>query len=226
MPRSRSPISSSRKKSSADLITPERTSEQSAWARAIDRIVCGEQIARFVRVGSTPALLRSYGLGPGDLVMSAGKIARARRMHPEVALQIWRDLPELLAKPKAIFPSARRDGSIIVATIASDAEGYPVIAPIVWDDSQHLNIVLSLYGRKGTERLNAQQWLDAQIQSARAEKLPVYEDISPAGAEPKPNPASSEATSWSPGMIPADRPARPRKHILSLRKQINDDAAD
>jgi len=192
-----------------------------AWQRAISKIARGERPAyRFIRLGRTNNALRQLGLGPGDLVMSAAKVVRAMREHPEVSLSTWHRLPALIDAAIAGFPSARRDGSVIVVLIERDNADDPIVVPILWDGQQKLNIILSVYGRSPHERLTGDQWIQAQLQAAKSSGEPYFEKMDLVDAEPKPKPASPmDATSWSPGSIPEDRPTRPKKDILSLRQK-------
>ncbi|MDK2761261.1 MAG: hypothetical protein KYX64_07855 [Sphingopyxis sp.] len=213
MRRSKSPISSSPKKSSAD---PTKNMETS-WTRAIDAIIRGESDRyRGVRLGPTPALLKRFGLIPADLSMSAAKIAKARKEHPEVSLDIWYRLPNLLDDPFAIFPSARDDGSIVVVIMVVDGDGNPIVVPIIPSSTSHLNVVLSVYGKKAGERLSGHEWIALQIATAKKEGRPVYEKGGSADSKPKPE--SADAISWSPDSISVDRSTEPIRKILSLRK--------
>ncbi len=149
---------------------------ESSWTRAIDAIIRGESDRyRSVRLGPTPSILRQFGLIPTDLTMSAAKIAKARREHPEVSLQTWYQLPVLLNDPSAIFPSARADGTIVVVIAVMDVDGNPIIVPIIPSTSGHANAVLSIYGKEGNGRLSGHEWIALQITSARTEGLAVYE---------------------------------------------------
>ena len=89
--------------------------------------------------------------------MSAAKIAKARREHPEVSLQTWYDLPGLLSDPDAVFPSVRDDGTIIVVIAVLDTNGNPIIVPIVSGTSTEMNTVLSVYGKSGSERTSGHE---------------------------------------------------------------------
>jgi Phage MuF-C-terminal domain len=190
----------------------------SSWTRAIDAIIRGEsKNFRGVLLGRTPTILREFGLGPHDLEMSAAKIAKARKEHPEISLQIWYDLPALLQNPHAIFPSTRHDGTVIVVITVLDADGNPIIVPIVPSADRPRNVVLSVYGKIGNERLNGHQWIDNQITTAKREGKMVFEASGSADSEPKPE--SADAISWSPDPISVDRSTEPRRQILKLREK-------
>ena len=93
------------------------------WASAVNMVIRGEPPDRpSLIVGPTSSLLSSFGLGTGALTFSVDKIARCRRDHSEVPLDVWYDLPDLLNDPLAVFPSARRDRSIVVLLLVEDRE--------------------------------------------------------------------------------------------------------
>ncbi len=190
---------------------------ESSWARAIDAIIRGESDRyRSVRLGPTPELLKQFGLAPADLNMSAAKIAKARRDHPEVTLNTWYALPQLLSTPSAIFPSTREDGSLIVVIAVVDTDGNPIIVPIIPSDTSQGNIILSLYGKAGSERLSGHEWIASQLSHAKKNGQNVYEKVGSADSKPKPE--SADAISWSPDLISVDRSTEPKRVILSIRK--------
>jgi hypothetical protein len=192
-----------------------------SWTRAVDAIIRGESHRyRGVRLGPTPDLLKAYGLLPANLMMSAAKIAKARREHSEVSLQTWYQLPQLLADPFAIFPSARADGSIIVVIAVLDGDGNPVVAPIIPSSNGKENTVLSLYGKGGSDRLSGHDWVASQIVLARKEGYRVYEKGGSVDSKPKPE--SADAISWSPDLISVDRSTEPKRQILKIRKKSSE----
>ena len=96
----------------------------------------------------------------------------------------------------------------------------PIVVPILWDAYQKLNIVLSVYGRSANGRLTGDEWIRTQLARAARENGGLFISKGFAGAKPKPEPAN--ATSWSPGLIPVDRPAKHRCDILRLPQTINE----
>jgi Phage MuF-C-terminal domain len=188
-----------------------------SWTRTIDAIIRGESNRyRGVRLGPTPELLKAHGLLPADLMMSAAKIAKARREHPEVALKTWHQLPQLLSDPSAIFPSTRSDGSIVVIIAVLDNHGNPIVVPITPSSNGKENTVLSVYGKNGSDKLSGHEWIFNQLTLARKEGQKVYEKGG--SVDPKPKPESADAISWSPDLIPVDRSTEPKRKILSIRK--------
>ena len=149
--------------------------------------------------------------------MSAAKIAKARKDHPEVELATWYRLPELLIDPAAIFPSTREDGTIIVVIAVIDTDGNPIIVPVIANEAANGNAVLSVYGKQGNGRISGHDWVTKQLRLARSEGRHTYEKGGSADSEPKPE--SANAISWSPDPISVDRSTEPKKQILTLRKK-------
>lgn len=201
-----------------DATAGDRQFEQSAsdgsWARNVDRIIRGEKPGRLVRIGPTPEPLRKAGLPAGDLYMTAAKLARARREHPEVSLDILRALPALLRDPAAAFPSDRDDGSIVVAVEAQDADGNPVVVPMI-ASAEGTNIVLSVYGKS-----EGAAWIERRLARAKREGSPYFEKAGSADAVPKSDPVSEETSSSSSAPIAAEGSAKPNRKILSLRPGV------
>ena len=182
------------------------------WPAIVNRIIRGERLARpRLIVGPTPELLIQFGLHDGALTMVAAKVALCRKRHPEVSLEVWHNLPDLLADPLAIFPSAKRDGTQVVLLVVTDRDGHPVVVAIA-PDPERLNAVLSVYGKE-----NGWEWAAQQIADARADGLPTYEKKGFAASLPQP--PATEVASSSSGPIPADGTAKPKREILSVRKK-------
>jgi Phage MuF-C-terminal domain len=184
-----------------------------SWVRAVNAVIRGESSRyRFVRLGPLPEQFRSFGLLPADIVMSAAKIARVRREHPEVPLRVLLALPELVSEPMAIVPSIRRDGSVVAVLVVNDRDGEPVIAILTADAVAQRNVILSVYGKSA-----GKAWIKAQIAYARREGLNVFERSDFAATVPKPGSASGDTVPSSPGPIPVDGAAKPRRNMLRLR---------
>ena len=182
------------------------------WSAVVDRIVRGDRPRQpLVVLGPTPALLISFGLNSGALTMSAEKLARCRRDHPEVSLDVWHRLPQLIADPLAVFPSARRDGSVVILLLEIDCDGNPVIAVAVPDQGP-LNVVLSVYGKH-----NGLAWAQNEIARAVLDRLKIFERKDFAASLPQP--PAVETASSSRGLIPVDGTAKPKREILKPRQK-------
>lgn len=184
------------------------------WARIVDAIVRGEGPGRpLVTLGPTSPLLQGLGLAPADLAMATGKIARCRRDHPEVSLAVWHALPRLLTKPIAVVPSMRRDLSLIVVLVVVDADNNPILVPIAPGANGAPNTVLSIYGKNA-----GYEWVKQQIAYAAADQLPHY--VGKGFAAALPQPGSALAIPSSPGPIPADGTAKPKRQILTIGRNV------
>ena len=212
MRRSKSPISSRPERLS---VNPHMVDHQTiaAWARIVDAIVRGDRPKRpLVRVGPTPALLQGLGLAPADLVMATGKIALARREHPEVQITTWHQLPRLLEKPLAVIPSEKRDGTQVVVLVVIDLNCDSILVPIQPGRDAGPNVILSVYGKEA-----GLAWVGRELVRAAQDNLPHYQGKGFAAALPQPGSAS--AIPSSPGPIPADGTTKPQRDILSIGKK-------
>jgi Phage MuF-C-terminal domain len=144
-------------------------------------------------------------------MMATGKIAMCRKEHSEVSRSVWHALPQLLDRPLAVVPSARRDGSVVVVLIVTDADGEPVLVVVQPGTAGSPNIILSVYGK--TDGLG---WIAAQIKYAAADCLPHF--VGKGFAATLPQPGSANAVPSSPGPIPADGTTKPKRDILTIRK--------
>jgi Phage MuF-C-terminal domain len=208
MQRLKSPISSSRKRLSAEV---DDEDVLFGWASAVNKVICGEAPKqRSLIVGPTPEVLKLYGLVAGSITMSVAKIATCRRTHPEVPLHVWHDLPDLLSEPLAVFPSARRDGSIVILLVVEDRDNNPVLVAAIAEQGR--NVILSVYGKDA-----GLEWVAKEIAFAEAEGIAVYKKMDFAASLPQPPVAN--ATSSSHGLIPSDGTAKPARDILSIGKK-------
>ncbi|MDH7973681.1 acetyltransferase [Sphingomonas sp. AR_OL41] len=195
------------------------------WRSAVDAVLRGEPKGRQLEVGKVSAALRSVGLGEGSVVMSASKLATAWKKH-QVPADVLHNLPALIEEPLAVFPSAKRDGTQIVATVARDRNGDPVIVPLVAHESGGA-VVLSVYGKSGSERASGDEWIAKEIAQAQADGLKVF--LGKGFADLKPQPAEQSSAPPS-DLIPAGGSAKPGRKILSLgtavKRQLDQQEGD
>ncbi len=191
------------------------TENLSGWARFVEEILDGRVYRNnYVRVGATPTILRKYGLGPHDLVMTPGKIRRVASEHPEILRELWRNLPYLLARPVAIVPSAHRDGSIVPVLVLGPGLEELVLVPIKPAGTLPFNVILSIY-----ERRDGLAWLQRELRIASSEGLVSFLDKGFAATLPKPGSVSKDTIPSSSGSIPVDGTTKPNREILSLGKK-------
>ncbi|WP_179504344.1 MULTISPECIES: hypothetical protein [unclassified Sphingomonas] len=174
----------------------------------IEASLNGERSRGFIELGRTPAVLSTYGLPEGVLRIGRGKLNAIGRDHDEVSREAIRNLPRLLAKPWAIFPTtdANNSSRVIVATRALDAKGNPILA--VLEPQTDGSVVVSVYGKDGVAGATGIDRVQAMIDAEKAKGNPVYE-----GEPPQ--------ADYS-GPIPDMKPEREKKPLLSLRRKSND----
>ena len=87
----------------------------------------------------------------------------------------------------------------------------PILVPIMPGNGNAPNIVLSAYAKP-----NGTAWIEREIELAKRDKLIHFVEKGFAAALPKPGAANAIPSSSGP--IPADGTTKPKRYILSLRK--------
>lgn len=177
------------------------------WSRLVDSILSGDRKSGLITIGETPAVLTDMGFPNGSLVMSAAKMVRARKEH-DIPADVLYDLPSLIASPLAVFPSAKNDGSFVIATVGKDRDGNPIVVPVVVEQNNKNTVVLSVYGKN-----NSEKWLQKQIANAQSDGSKIY-----LGEGFATSMASKEARSSAP--IAAEEVAKRDRPILSIRSAV------
>ncbi|MCE7797848.1 PLxRFG domain-containing protein [Sphingobium sufflavum] len=197
----------------AGLRSAQSRADTNAWSRAIDAIVRGDGVGRaLVRLGKTPAVLKALGMPDGEIMMARAKVAKARREHPAVPLSVWKALPDLIADPRAVFPSRRDDGSLVIVIEGRDAQNDPIFVPVT-ASADGTTIVLSVYGKDDGDSVIA-----ADLKRAASENRLHYvrEGLADALVNPK----------GLPGAAPPHAPVasgvstKPARKILSARDVV------
>ena len=104
-------------------------------------------------VCATPEFLLTYGFSPWRLVIKAKTIGKVFFDHGLTQGQIER-IPVMLDKPKALYTSATRPGSVVILTFETKA-GSPLIVPIAKNQTigrgPLVNEVSSVYAKTGPD---------------------------------------------------------------------------
>ncbi|API59642.1 hypothetical protein BSL82_10190 [Tardibacter chloracetimidivorans] len=177
-----------------------------AWVSGIDAALSGKRTIGFLDMGGTPSVLVDMGLPAAPLVIGRAKIATIRDKH-RVPAEVFHNLPELLADPLAVFPSAdpNHASTLIAQLDARDIEGNPIIAAIMPDTGKGNNVVLSAYGKERHGSKTGDDIVARMIAAEERKGNKVYK------REASPGRYS--------GPIPDISPARQKKPILSLRSK-------
>ena len=110
-------------------IDPDFDREIVAWDEG------GRNDSRIFRLGSTSEALQSIGVQERDIVMASGKINRILREHPNMTMDMVRQIPAMLEDPALVLESQGRsmlsntqqNSRIVVVGTVTDANGSPVL---------------------------------------------------------------------------------------------------
>ncbi|MDR0701264.1 MAG: hypothetical protein LBF61_02465 [Azoarcus sp.] len=180
----------------------ERTTieaETARWHKQIDRL--GRATSDFRLDLDVPTVLRSLGSRAGGLRVTAGGVEHAMNGHPDVPQAVWRNLPEMIARPQYAFRNGKNESWNVVPHIKSAAGEHVVIA---FDEQGTLSTV---YVLNNDENGSSDERLATMLAAAMRNNDRVYaENGLPEGIRASvktltPTPARSGANS---------RPALPR----------------
>ena len=110
-------------------IDPNFDREIVAWDKE------GRNGRRIFRLGSTGEALQSIGVPDRSIVMVSDKVRTILREHPNVTLDMIRQIPAMLEDPAlvleskggSILPGTKQNSRIVVAGNVTDASGAPVL---------------------------------------------------------------------------------------------------
>ena len=155
-----------------------------AWRESMDAITPGVKPERRPRLFSqTPLVMRLIGRDTlSKKIAGMGGVYAGRHLfdgtHPEMTKDMWKQLPEAMADPIAIFDSAteknRKNGDIVFMVEIQDANGATVVVPVALDIPRgigraSINILKSAYTKNdrktGTPR---DGWFLEQLENGNA----------------------------------------------------------
>ena len=93
-------------------IDPDFDREIVAWDEG------GRNDSRIFRLGSTSEALQSIGVQERDIVMASGKINRILREHPNMTMDMVRQIPAMLEDPALVLES---QGAVCAAQLSRTA---------------------------------------------------------------------------------------------------------
>ena len=158
--------------------------DAAAWRESMDAITPGVKPERRPRLFSqTPLVMRLIGRDTlSKKIAGMGGVYAGRHLfdgtHPEMTKDMWKQLPEAMADPIAIFDSAteknRKNGDIVFMVEIQDANGATVVVPVALDvpygrRQASINILKSAYTKNdrktGTPR---DGWFLEQLENGNA----------------------------------------------------------
>ena len=202
------------------LLTPEaaqiapqysrKQATKAAYERRIDELFAGGQPALDgVRVLDRSDVLSLLGMGEGPVRLAEGKVIAGIDNHPRMTAKVWKQIPEWIENPAAVFKS-------------DTAEGLVFLAPETLGDAPVSIIVRPNGAQKGA--LQAHLLLNAYDRSARTPFMRWIHEGLLKYADTKKFPALFQRTSGRqlPGTALRNRPGTERilteKSLAAWRK--------
>ncbi len=131
---------------------------------------------RMLLIGDTPKVLQRLGAGNLKFYINSGKIVKIRNEHPEITLEMLRQIPQELHIPVSVMRSSLKSTNptgFVILTTLRDTKKKPVIAAIhmdVFKVNRDINEVASIYGKKELDSL--QEWTDTGTVYIDKERAP------------------------------------------------------
>ena len=169
--------------------------DAAAWAGTVDSIakagVAPEQPVRML--SQTPLVMRLIGEDAVSKKIAAGGGVYAAPhvfdgTHPNMTPDMWKQLPEAMADPIAIFdtanPKHRGKGDIVFMVEIQDANGATVVVPVALgvrgdDDRVRINVLKSAYAKE-FNGVPSNEWFKQQVKKnaryVNGQKLRRWQD--------------------------------------------------
>lgn len=129
-----------------------------------------------LNLGNTPKVLQYLGAGRFPLKMRADKLVDIRDHHPEITLDMLRQIPEEIHVPVLVVQSSAESTfpeGLVVLTEMHGLDGSPVIAAIhmdVQDRNSTINRLASVYGKREKDKI--QGWINRGLLYWDKERAP------------------------------------------------------
>ena len=167
------------------LLTPEaaqiapqysrKQATQAAYDKRIDALFAGAKPAlQGVRVLDRSDVLGLLGFENRPVVLAEGKVKAGQANHPRMSAAIWKQVPEWLENPSAVFDSDTDEGLVF---LAPEMLGDAPISIIVRPDAQQTgdlqaHLLLNAYDRSSSTPF--MRWLrDGLLRFADTKKFPA-----------------------------------------------------
>lgn len=167
------------------LLTPEaaqiapqysrKQATQAAYDKRIDALFAGAKPAlQGVRVLDRSDVLGLLGFENRPVVLAEGKVKAGQANHPRMSAAIWKQVPEWLENPAAVFDSDTDEGLVF---LAPEMLGDAPISVIVRPDAQQTgdlqaHLLLNAYDRSSSTPF--MRWLrDGLLRFADTKKFPA-----------------------------------------------------
>jgi hypothetical protein len=148
----------------------ERTTiaaETARWHKAIQNAKSSKSGGFQLKLG-VPTVIRSLGSRAGELRVTAAHVEHATDKHPDVPREVWRNLPEMIARPQYAFRNGKNESWNIVPQTKSTAGEHVVIA---FDEQGTLSTV---YVLNNDETGNSDERLATMLAAAMRSNDRIY----------------------------------------------------
>lgn len=115
-----------------------------------------------IKVMQTPLVMQMVGAKNLPIYIDPGKLSTIRKEHPEMTLNVFKQMPRALADPIMIVDSMTKTGRIVVALELKDESGVNVVVPFELNAMKGLtraNIITSAYGKEIDGAINYDWYL-------------------------------------------------------------------
>lgn len=115
-----------------------------------------------IKVMQTPLVMQMVGAKNLPIYIDPGKLSTIRKEHPEMTMNVFKQMPRALADPIMIVDSMTKTGRIVVALELKDESGVNVVVPFELNAMKGLtraNIITSAYGKEIDGAINYDWYL-------------------------------------------------------------------
>lgn len=118
------------------------------WEETIDKLKDNKPLNNTIPVMHTPLSLQMLGAKSLPLVIKTSKIKKILKTHPEMTLDVFKQIPKALTNPIMILDSATVKGRLVVALELTGTNGVNVVVPCELNTEKEridVNLITSAY---------------------------------------------------------------------------------
>ena len=127
------------------------------WEETIDKLKDNKPLNNTIPVMHTPLSLQMLGAKSLPLVIKTSKIKKILKTHPEMTLDVFKQIPKALTNPIMILDSATVKGRLVVALELTGTNGVNVVVPCELNTEKEridVNLINSAYTKHKNEKRN------------------------------------------------------------------------
>ena len=145
---------------------------RAAYDKRIDELFAGAKPAlQGVKVLDSSDMLGLLGFGPGPVHLAEGKVKAGLQNHPRMTAAVWKQVPEWLENPAAVFDSDTDEGLVFLAPQTLGGAPLSIIVRPSKDGAQ-AHLLLNAYDRSSATPFA--RWIqDGLLRYAHAKEFPA-----------------------------------------------------